>query len=204
MTGLTVQDLGLVRSERQLFAALSFSLSPGDALVLVGPNGTGKSSLLRVLAGLLKPTDGSIIWDGIDISEDPEHYHRAMHFVGHLDGVKPVMTVAENLAFWSRLRGGGDHEQALDHFGLAGLADIPARFLSAGQKRRLGIARIMASPGLLWLLDEPTVSLDSASVAALADAMKAHRADGGIVVAATHAELGLIGAKRLDLGAYHQ
>lgn len=201
MTGLRADSLTLVRGERRLFADLSFTVGPGEALLLLGPNGTGKTSLLRLLAGLLKPEQGRVLWQDTPIDEDPEAFHRALSFAGHLDAVKPVLTVAENLQFWARLHGGDRVAEALDRFGLAALADIPARFLSAGQKRRLGLARIIAAPAHLWLLDEPTVSLDAGSVAALMAAVAAHRQAGGSVVAATHADLGLDDARSLDFGS---
>jgi heme exporter protein A len=192
-----------VRGERLVFEDVSFSVAGGEALVLRGANGSGKSTLLRLIAGLLRRSEGTLIWRGTDTTDDPEAWHADLCFVGHLDAVKPLFTVAENLAFWSGIRGEGDRGPmpALAQFGLADLADVPARFLSAGQKRRLGLARLLAVPVPVWLLDEPTVSLDADSVAALAAAMAEHRAAGGLVIAATHAELGLDAAKVLTLGA---
>ena len=197
------EELACVRGERLVFEGVSFAVTSGEALVLRGANGSGKSTLLRVIAGLLRHASGTITWRGAAVSDDPEAWHAALCFVGHLDAVKPLFTVTENLAFWAGLRGAGQDNltSSLAQFGLADLADVPARFLSAGQKRRLGLARLLATAVPIWLLDEPTVSLDAESVAALAAAMAEHRAAGGLVVAATHAELGLDAAQILTLGA---
>lgn len=191
-----------MRGERLVFEGVSFTVAGGEALVLRGANGSGKSTLLRVVAGLLRHAAGAITWRGADVTEDPEAWHAALCFVGHLDGIKPLFTVTENLAFWAALNGAKTDglAPALDRFGLATLADVPARFLSAGQRRRLGLARLLAAPAPIWLLDEPTVSLDTDSVAALAGAMVEHRAAGGLVIAATHADLGLEAARTLVLG----
>ena len=192
-----------MRGERLVFAGVSFAVAGGEALVLRGANGSGKSTLLRLIAGLLRRSAGSLTWRGVETTEDPEQWHAALRFVGHLDAVKPLFTVAENLSFWAAIGGGKSDKlaPALAHFGLATLADVPARFLSAGQRRRLGLARLIAAPAPVWLLDEPTVSLDADSVAALGLAMAEHRAGGGLVIAATHADLGLEAAQTLTLGA---
>ena len=191
------------RGGRLVFAGLDFALSAGGALVLRGANGSGKSSLLRILAGLLRPAGGSLEWAGAPVSEDPEAHRARLHYVGHLDALKTALTVAENLAFWAGLRGSAAGVGAgLDHFGLGELADMPARYLSAGQRRRAALARLVASEAALWLLDEPTVTLDEASVAALGRAMAAHRAAGGIVVVATHGALEIAEARNLDLSAF--
>ncbi|MFQ5953635.1 MAG: heme ABC exporter ATP-binding protein CcmA [Kiloniellales bacterium] len=200
-------NLACVRGERMVFCGLDFHLEAGAALVLLGPNGSGKSSLLRLMAGLLRPAAGRLAWDGAGLEEDREAHAGRLHYVGHLDAVKPVLSVAENLAFWAGLRappaGAGQRvEAALARFGLTSLAGLPARFLSAGQRRRLALARIAATPAPLWLLDEPTAALDDASVARLTEVIAGHRAGGGMVVVATHGGLDLPGAAALALDRF--
>jgi heme exporter protein A len=190
------------RGGRDVFAGLSFALPPGGALLLTGPNGSGKSSLLRLMAGLLRPADGALLWEDRPIAEAPEAHAARLHYLGHLDAVKPVLSVAENLRFWAALRGGGAAiDRALDSFALCDLAAVPGRLLSAGQRRRLALARLVAAPAELWLLDEPSVGLDHASVGRLAAAIAEHRAGGGRVVVATHTALDLGDPQRLSLDA---
>ena len=196
-----------VRGGRRVFANLDFSLSQGEALVLVGPNGSGKSSLLRILAGLLAPASGELSWDGINAGEDPEIHHARLHYVGHLDALKPALSVKENLSFWTALRIGGVAPEglimsALAGFGLDHLCDVPARMLSAGQKRRLTLSRALASPAQIWLLDEPTVALDRDSISALEKAIANHRRKGGMIVVATHSEMALGRAQPLYMDRY--
>lgn len=179
-----------MRGERLVFAGVSLSVAPGGALLLEGANGSGKSTLLRVLAGLGRAETGAVRWHGADIS--PE----LVAYVGHLDAIKPGMSVAENLAFWGAPPAVA---AALDRLGLAALAELPARMLSAGQRRRLALARLALSTAPVWLLDEPTLGLDAASVARLGGMLAAHRAGGGVVVAATHLPLPLPGAEVLGL-----
>jgi len=192
------RDLALWRGERLLFEGLGFTVDPGGALLLRGRNGSGKTSLLRLIAGLIPPTSGVVLWRGVSIL-DHEFFRRDLHYVGHRDAVKPLLTVAENVHFWSNLRGGTGTTAALDHFGLQEIADLPARFLSAGQRRRVGLARLLSSPGTLWLLDEPVAGLDEESVEALLVAIREHRASGGVVVACTHGELALENVQNLSL-----
>lgn len=196
--------LTCIRGERLVFANLAFALEPGGALVLAGPNGSGKSSLLRLMAGLLKPAAGELLWDGAPIAKDPEAHHARLHYLSHLDAVKPVLSALENLTFWAALRGGSaaGAEAALERLGLAHLAAVPGRMLSAGQKRRLALARVLAAPAELWLLDEPTVGLDRDSVARLDRAIAAHREAGGRLVVATHIALDLPGAASLAIEAF--
>ena len=201
------RGLVCVRGGRTVFEGLDFTLKSGDALVLLGPNGSGKSSLLRIMAGLLKPGGGDLLWYGYAVTDDPESHHARQHYVGHLDGLKAAMTVSENLSFWTGLRMGeapppGLIRNALDTFGLDHLADFPARMLSAGQKRRLSLARVLASPADLWLLDEPAVALDRESVATLEQAIARHRRRGGMVVVATHSEIALSRAWPLYLDRF--
>lgn len=199
------RELVCVRGERTVFAGLDFALDAGEALVLTGPNGSGKSSLLRLMAGLLRPARGALTWDGAPISADREAHCARLHYVGHLDAIKPALSVRENLRFWAGLANGpgaGDPGPALAGFGLEPLADIPARMLSAGQRRRLALARLLAAPAPLWLLDEPTVALDAESVGRLEAAVATHRADGGIVVLATHAGIALEPAQELHIARH--
>jgi heme exporter protein A len=193
--GLAVSDLTCSRGGRPVLQGLGFELADGEMLVLRGPNGAGKSTLLRALAGLL-PAEGRVELDGRRLDRDARA--EIVGYAGHLDAVKPQLTVGENLGFWAGLFG-GEPGSALAAFGLAGIADRPAHLLSAGQKRRLGLARLLLAPRRLWLLDEPTVSLDAAAVAALLAALRAHAAAGGIAIVATHAPLDLPRSRELRL-----
>lgn len=195
-------DLACRRGERLVFAGLGFAVPPGGVLVLTGPNGSGKSSLLRLMAGLTPPAAGFIAWDGAPLEEDPAAHRARLHFIGHQDAVKPVLSVAETLAFWAGMRGGGKAAAALERFRLRALADWPCRLLSAGQRRRLALARLIASPAALWLLDEPATGLDSDALADLLAAIDAHRAAGGRVVLSTHTPLPLEQAQSLSLTAF--
>lgn len=196
---LEARDLACLRGEqRVVFAGLSFTLDAGGALLLTGANGAGKSSLLRLLAGLLAPAEGVLLWQGEDALADRAAHARRLRYVGHGDALKPALTARENLGFFARLWG-GEVDAALAALGLGALADLPARVLSAGQKRRLGLARLALAPADLWLLDEPTTGLDAASVERLGTLLAAHRAAGGIVIAATHLPLPLPDARELRL-----
>jgi len=191
-----------VRGERLVFEGLNFTLPPGAVLIVRGPNGAGKSSLLRLVAGLLRPAAGTLTWDGGAIADDPEAHARRLHFLGHLDAVKPAFTVEVNLRFWARLHGqndGGAITDALQRLGLGPLADAPARLLSAGQRRRLALARLAAASAPLWCLDEPTVGLDEAATHTLTELIAKHRATGGRLLLATHQNLNLDGATDLRL-----
>jgi heme exporter protein A len=195
---LEAQDLACLRGERVVFAGLSFAMGAGEALLLTGANGAGKSSLLRLLAGLLRPAEGRLLWEGQDALADRAGHAARLRYVGHGDALKPALTAAENLAFYARLWGGAV-APALEALGLGPLADLPARVLSAGQKRRLGLARLALGPAALWLLDEPTTGLDVASVDRLGALLARHRDAGGMVVAATHLPLPLPEARELRL-----
>jgi len=198
------RHLVCIRGERRVFAGLSFAVAPGGALLLSGPNGSGKSSLLRLMSGLLRPAGGALTWAGAPIAADAEAHRVRLRYVGHLNAVKPVLTAAENIAFWARLAdaGAADVARALDAFALTPLAQVPGRLLSSGQRRRVALARLVAAPGELWLLDEPSVGLDAASLAALGATLAAHRDRGGRVVAATHTPINLPGAQTLDLARF--
>jgi heme exporter protein A len=196
------EALTCLRGERLVFENLSFRARPGEALLLTGPNGSGKSSLLRLMAGLLPPAAGRLLWGEDAIADDPDAHRARLHYVGHLDALKPALTVAENLSFYAALRGKPANamtlERAMEAFRLDRLADTPARFLSQGQRRRTALARLLAAPAPLWLLDEPTLALDDASLAALAAVLISHLTAGGHVIAATHAPIA-VKAQRLAL-----
>lgn len=201
---LGVRALDCVRGERLVFAGLDFAMAPGEALIVQGPNGAGKSSLLRLLAGLLPPAGGEILWRGKALRKDLGAFHAELCFVGHLDGLKPVFSVAENLAFWAAMAGAevnGAVATALARLGLSAIAAAPVRQLSAGQKRRLNLARLALRPHALWLLDEPTTGLDRESAAIFVALAHEHLAAGGVMVAASHVDLGLSGAQLLHLGS---
>lgn len=202
---LAVSGLEVKRGARVVIRDLSFTVAGGEALLLTGANGAGKTTLIRTLAGLMAPAAGEIRLGGVD-HERERGEHCA--YVGHLNSIKASLTVAENLTFWaeylgeaSETRDGGARvAEALEKLSLEALADIPGGYLSAGQKRRLGLARLLVAHRPVWLLDEPTVSLDTASVRLLAEIVDAHVAAGNMVVAATHLDLGLKNPRELRLG----
>ena len=197
---LSGTDLDCIRGGREVFSGLGFALQSGEALLVTGRNGAGKSSLLRMIAGLIHVTRGRLeLQDG-----DPElTLAEQTHYLGHQDALKPSLTVAENLTFWARYLGhGGEAPQsALASVGLGALAELPAAYLSAGQRRRLSIARLIAAKRPIWLLDEPTSALDRAAQEKLAGLMAAHLAGGGMIVAAAHGPIGIERARELQLGA---
>lgn len=196
---LLASDLACIRGGREVFAGVSFMIEAGAALVVTGPNGAGKSSLLRLLAGLVQPAGGQLILEG----GDPDlNLGEQAHYLGHQDALKPALTVTENLGFWTHYLGGSQDGMApaLAAVGLAGIAALPAGYLSAGQRRRLSIARLLTVKRPIWLLDEPTAALDAAAQAALAALMTEHLAGGGLIVAAVHGPIGLESAMELQLG----
>ena len=197
---LTAQNVSLERGGRLLLSQLSFALEAGEALVVTGPNGAGKSSLLRAIAGFLPVSGGAIAWEGL---RDDEAAEEQLHYVGHSDALKGALTAAENLEFWAGMLGGarGGAVAALTRLGLAHVADLPVRALSAGQKRRVALARLLVARRSVWLLDEPTTALDATAQTRFADIARAHLRDGGLVIAATHAPLGLEAPRTLDLTA---
>ena len=212
---LRAENLAAFRGERLVFRDLSFLVPPGGALVLAGPNGSGKSTLLRVLAGLGRAEAGRLLWHGRDALADLMEHAKRVAYVGHQDAVKPGLTVAENLGFYAALTTGIEKEKrpptaflkgrgsvvaaALAALSLTDLADLPARMLSAGQKRRLALSRLALTAAPLWLLDEPTLGLDTAAIARFGGLLRNHRDRGGIVIAATHVPLPLADVAELRL-----
>ena len=194
MTVFSGRDLVCERGERIVFERVSFDIPGGGVTELRGANGSGKSSLLRMMAGLLAPTHGTITWNDVPVGADSDAHRARINYIGHLDGVKGMLTVVENLRFWGEMTRGQQTDKqirdradlALATFGIAKLADLPARSLSAGQRRRVALARLIVRPALIWLLDEPATALDTSALAALDHAMAAHLGAGGIVVMATH------------------
>jgi heme exporter protein A len=187
-----------VRGGREIFSGLDFEASSGEALAVTGPNGAGKTSLLRLIGGLLTMAGGSIDLEG---GEAELTLPEQAHYLGHRDALKPALSVLENLAFWRDFLGGAalDAAESLAAVGLDHAGHLPAAYLSAGQRRRLSIARLLAVPRPIWLLDEPTSALDNAGQALFAAVMGDHLARGGLIVAATHAPLGLV-ARELRIG----
>jgi heme exporter protein A len=201
--GFTGRALACQRGERLIFRGLDFTLPAGGALLLLGPNGSGKSSLLRLMAGLTPPAAGALAWDGVALRENPAAHRARLHFIGHSDALKPVLSARETLDFWARMRGAsGDVMAALARFGLAAAADLPCRYLSAGQRRRLALARLIAIPAPLWLLDEPLTSLDAEAATQLLEAVAGHRRSGGRIVLSTHVPIDLPDAMRLLLADF--
>jgi len=196
---LTATDLASERGGRRVFAGLSFGLGDGELVAVTGPNGAGKSTLLRILAGLLPASAGTV---ALDPQPDAPRGTQ-MHYLGHRDGLKAAMSVRENLAFWQRTAGssGLDPIEALERVRLSHLIDLPAAYLSAGQKRRVAISRLLAVARPIWLLDEPTSALDAQSEAELGGIIAGHIAAGGMVVAATHLKLPVAATQTVVLGA---
>ncbi|NHB77661.1 heme ABC exporter ATP-binding protein CcmA [Rhodobacter calidifons] len=188
---LSLENLAAARGGVTVLRGLTLTVGPGQALILRGPNGSGKTTLLRTLAGLQAPAEGTC-----DLPPD------SVAYAAHADGLKATLTAAENLEFWARIYGGPAIDHALAALDLTGLSRRRAGELSAGQKRRLGLARLLVTGRPIWLLDEPTVSLDTASVALFTSAVRRHLAGGGLAVIATHIDLGLPEARVLDLDPY--
>ena len=196
---LCAAGLVVLRGDRLVLDGVDLSLAPGAALLLTGRNGAGKSTLLRALAGLCPPAAGTVTWDGVDVRGEPSRHASRIAYLGHQDALKPGLTLAENLRLAARL-GGGDMPAALAAHGLEGLAGLPVRLLSAGQRRRAALARVLLAGAPLWLLDEPSLGLDAAAQGRLGAALAAHRQAGGMVVASTHVGLPLPDAAHLALG----
>jgi heme exporter protein A len=193
------RSVGCLRGGREVFSGLDFEAASGHALAITGPNGSGKTSLLRLIAGLLAPSAGSIDLEG---GEAELTLPEQSHYLGHRDALKPALSVLENLSFWRDFLGGDadDAEQTLARIGLGHAVHLPAAYLSAGQRRRLSIGRLLAVRRPVWLLDEPTSALDAAGQDLFAGLMRDHLGNGGIIIAATHTALG-IETRELRMGA---
>ena len=192
ISSLTAENLACARGDKKLFDGLNFRVSAGQALAVEGANGAGKTSLLRMIAGFLAPVAGRIVvkTDGRE-NDDAEERGKSIGWLGHHDGLKPQLTVREQLDFFAHLYRGIAEASVLAQVGLARQADLPCRYLSAGQRRRLALARLWVSKRPLWLLDEPFAALDAGGQALVAHLMARHCGDGGIIIAATHEPLGL-------------
>jgi heme exporter protein A len=194
---LNGESLAVERGGRLIFSGLNLTAGAGELVVLTGRNGSGKTSLLKLIAGLLEPKAGRLVLSGGD--EDLTIGQQA-HLVGHQQALKPALTVAENLQFWAGFLGGGEIEAGLQAFGLGDLSDLPAGVLSQGQRRRLCLSRLFLTDRPIWLLDEPSVGLDSVALGRLALHMGQHLKTGGIIIAATHADLGIKWTRKTELG----
>ncbi len=198
---LRVHNLSCRRGGRVIFRETGFATNSGGFALIMGANGSGKSSLLRVLAGLIAPAAGCVRWQDSDVAEDPAAHRARVHYIGHLDALKAGLTVREMLDYWRALHGAGQIkiEQSLAAFALTSMADRPIRRLSAGQKRRLSLTRLALVEAPLWLLDEPTSALDVTGQALLREVISGHRAKGGIVIAATHDDLNVPDAQVITM-----
>lgn len=195
---LAAHDLGCTRGDHELFSGLHFSLRGGEALLIQGGNGQGKTSLLRMLTGLSRPASGEIRWRGVPLDETREDFHREMAYIGHLNGIKDELTPVENVQLAARLngrsQGARETENLLTELGLGTRLDLPCRVLSFGQRRRVALAALLGGPALLWILDEPFTGLDTHGIALLEGHIRAHLAEGGMAVLTTHQPLSLEGA----------
>ncbi len=203
LQGISAKALRVDRGGRAIVRGVDFEMRAGEALLVLGRNGAGKSTLLRALAGFLSLREGEVRLNG---GAAEATLAEQAHYVGHADGLKAALTALDNLEFWARMLKGAagaglSPEGALEKVGLARVGDFPVAYLSAGQKRRVALARLFVAPRPIWLLDEPATALDVGSQAKFAEAMAAHRAGGGFILAATHAPLGLVDAKELRLDA---
>jgi len=195
----SAQNLTCLRGDQLVFEDISFDVAAGQALWIRGKNGAGKSSLLRICAGLLKPVGGHLRWGGVEISDNPDMYQGKYHYQGHQDALKAVLTVRENLTFWAKYNGRSNVGKAISDFALADLAETQTGLLSAGQKKRVALARLLTSPAPLWILDEPVSSLDAAFIELFKKHLVAHLDAGGMALLATHQDLELPEVATLNL-----
>ncbi|MEE4407528.1 MULTISPECIES: cytochrome c biogenesis heme-transporting ATPase CcmA [unclassified Serratia (in: enterobacteria)] len=189
---LEAKSLSCVRDERILFSALSFTVKPGEIIQVEGPNGAGKTSLLRILAGLAQPENGEVCWRGQNTQRHRENYYQDLLFLGHQPGIKAMLTPFENLQFYQAVRAAPDRQaiwRALEQVGLVGYEDLPVAQLSAGQQRRVALARLWLSECPLWILDEPLTAIDKQGVAELISLFEQHAQQGGMVLLTTHQDL---------------
>jgi heme exporter protein A len=201
LTRLEIAGLAVQRGERRLFEGFDLALGAGEAVALTGANGAGKTSLLRAVAGLLRPLAGAVSFHGPDGPLEPEDARAGLvHLMGHHDGLKSTRTAGEELAFWTAWSGGRDADKAVDLLDLGPLLGLEVRRLSAGQRRRLALARLVAAPRPLWLLDEPLAPLDAARRALVGELMARHLEDGGLILAAVHDPLP-VAAREARVGA---
>ncbi|MGF1707959.1 cytochrome c biogenesis heme-transporting ATPase CcmA [Enterovibrio baiacu] len=203
---LEVRQLSSIRDERVLFEDLNFTVSPGDLVQIEGPNGAGKTTLLRIIAGLGLSESGDVLWNGNSVMKAREEFYSDLLFLGHSTGVKRELTAYENLAFYQKMHGTPDEDRlwdALARVGLAGREDVPAAQLSAGQNRRVALARLWVSESLLWILDEPLTAIDKQGVKVLEQLFQKHVDNGGIVLFTTHQDMFHDNPKlrRITLGA---
>ena len=195
MSSFTGKNLTCIRGDRVMFSRLNFSVKKGEVLFIKGANGSGKTTLLRLMASLMRPTSGSISWNNLDIMDNLSFFRGLLHYVGHHDGIKMALTVEENLCFWARINNIGSEEkfvkEALKKFSLLHISNLPSRFLSMGQRKRLNLARICTSSAPLWLLDEPLSSLDADASQTVRNVISTHQDKGGMAVITSHDEPGL-------------
>lgn len=199
---LQVEGLTCRRGQRLLFKNMSFTVNAGDVLEISGHNGSGKTTLLRLLCGLLVPEKGTLLWRGQPLNKIRPLYHSELAYVGHTDAIKGDLTARENLIVAGALNGGGiNPEQALERVDLSAIRELPGRFLSAGQRRRLALARLLVNRARLWLLDEPFTALDKVAIRTIATLLEEHAAAGGMAIFTSHHAINIAHARTLEISA---